>query len=220
MVAADLVEVVVLAAGPDALLHGGRPAARRRLLAHEVGLERHHAGDGEQQRRGRAGSGWPTGTTVWPRSAKKPGRRVAQLVGGPWSAGQPTGGSCGPRRSGFDAGRGPAAAPAARLHARPSRCAPASIAVREIRAEGADGRRPWSESDPTPGFSRAAALAAASVAVRSDQRHADGEADHQPDEALGHRAAPFAHASEIAAGRPALAPVAGGQPLAPPGRPP
>ena len=46
--AADVVEVVVLAAGPHALLHRRRPAVRRRLLADEVRLERHHAGDREQ----------------------------------------------------------------------------------------------------------------------------------------------------------------------------
>ena len=49
--ASHLVEVVVLAAGPYALLDGDRPVPRRRLLAHEVRLERHHPGHREQQRR-------------------------------------------------------------------------------------------------------------------------------------------------------------------------
>ena len=48
---ADLVEVVVLAAGAHAFLHRDRPRPRRDLFAQEVGLERHHARDGEQQRR-------------------------------------------------------------------------------------------------------------------------------------------------------------------------
>ena len=48
--AADVVEVVVLAAGAHALLHRDRPRVRRRLVADEVRLERHHARDGEQQR--------------------------------------------------------------------------------------------------------------------------------------------------------------------------
>src|SRR5262249_45587573 len=43
-------EVVVLAAGADALLDRGGAAVRRGLVAHEVGLERHHARVGEQQR--------------------------------------------------------------------------------------------------------------------------------------------------------------------------
>ena len=41
--AADVVEVVVLAAGPDALLARRGPRVRRRLLAGEVRLERDHA---------------------------------------------------------------------------------------------------------------------------------------------------------------------------------
>ena len=41
--AADVVEVVVLAAGAHALLHRRRPPVRRRLVADEVRLERHHA---------------------------------------------------------------------------------------------------------------------------------------------------------------------------------
>ena len=48
-VAADLLEVGVLAAGPHALLHGGGPGERRLLLAEEVGLERHHARHREEQ---------------------------------------------------------------------------------------------------------------------------------------------------------------------------
>ena len=46
--AADVVEVVVLAAGADALLDRDRARVRRRLVADEVGLERHHARDGEE----------------------------------------------------------------------------------------------------------------------------------------------------------------------------
>ena len=57
--AADLVEVVVLAAGPHALLDGRRPAVGRLLVTDEVGLERHHARVGEQQGVVREGSGSP-----------------------------------------------------------------------------------------------------------------------------------------------------------------
>jgi hypothetical protein len=50
--AADVVEVVVLAAGPGALLRADRPGLYGgHLVADEVRLERHHAGDGEQHRR-------------------------------------------------------------------------------------------------------------------------------------------------------------------------
>ena len=48
--AADVVEVVVLPAGPGALLAGGGPLERCRLVAGEVGLERNHPGNREQQR--------------------------------------------------------------------------------------------------------------------------------------------------------------------------
>ncbi len=44
---ADLLDVE----GADALLHAGRPRIGRRLPAGQVRDERHHAGDGEQQRR-------------------------------------------------------------------------------------------------------------------------------------------------------------------------
>ena len=47
--ATDLVEVVVLAPGPHALLHGYGPRERGLLLAGEVRLEGHHPGHGEQQ---------------------------------------------------------------------------------------------------------------------------------------------------------------------------
>ena len=49
--ASDLVEVVVLAAGTNTLLHRDGARERRRLLSGEVGLERHHPGHGEEQRR-------------------------------------------------------------------------------------------------------------------------------------------------------------------------
>ena len=49
--AANVVEVVVLASGPGALLAGGGPFERCRLIAGEVRLERNHAGNREQQRR-------------------------------------------------------------------------------------------------------------------------------------------------------------------------
>ena len=49
--AADVVEVVVLATGAGALLRADRTLERRRLVADEVRLERHHACDGEQHRR-------------------------------------------------------------------------------------------------------------------------------------------------------------------------
>ena len=48
--AADVVEVVVLAAGAHALLDRGGAGVRRVLVAHEVGLERDHARVGEQER--------------------------------------------------------------------------------------------------------------------------------------------------------------------------
>ena len=47
--ASDLVEIVVFATCPNTLLDGHRPGIGRRLLAGEVGLEGHHAGDREQQ---------------------------------------------------------------------------------------------------------------------------------------------------------------------------
>ena len=47
---AHLVQVVVLAAGPKALLNRHGPWPRGGLLAYEVGLERNHAGHREQQR--------------------------------------------------------------------------------------------------------------------------------------------------------------------------
>ncbi len=50
-VLADVVEVVVLAAGADALLRVGRALVGRLLGAEEVRLELVHAGVGEQQRR-------------------------------------------------------------------------------------------------------------------------------------------------------------------------
>ena len=49
--AADVVEVVVLAARPHALLHVRGPLERGRLVAGEVRLERHHPGHREQHRR-------------------------------------------------------------------------------------------------------------------------------------------------------------------------
>ena len=55
-VGADDVDV----GGPEALLDGGGPGPGRRLLAQEVGLEGHHAGDGEEDRgvvRDQAGRG-------------------------------------------------------------------------------------------------------------------------------------------------------------------
>ena len=70
--AADVVEVVVLAAGPGALLHADGPLVGRRLVAREVRLERHHAGHREQHRRivrDEAGR-WHDRCA---RSAKKPG---------------------------------------------------------------------------------------------------------------------------------------------------
>jgi hypothetical protein len=48
---AHVVEVVVLPAGTCALLRSGRPLVGRRLVAGEVRLERHHAGDGEEHGR-------------------------------------------------------------------------------------------------------------------------------------------------------------------------
>ncbi len=48
---ADIVEVVVLAAGTGALLRADGAGVRRDLVADEVRLERHHAGDREHDRR-------------------------------------------------------------------------------------------------------------------------------------------------------------------------
>src|SRR5947209_3111047 len=48
---ADVLEVVVLAACPDALLAGGRAHVVALLLAEEDGLELHHARVGEEERR-------------------------------------------------------------------------------------------------------------------------------------------------------------------------
>ena len=49
--APDVVEIVVLAAGAGALLRADGARVRRHLVADEVGLERHHAGDREHHRR-------------------------------------------------------------------------------------------------------------------------------------------------------------------------
>ena len=48
---ADILEIVVLAAGAHRLLRGGRPRERRLGTAGEIVLERDHAGIGEHQRR-------------------------------------------------------------------------------------------------------------------------------------------------------------------------
>ena len=48
-IATHLFEITVLASGAHAFLHGGGSGERRELLTEEVGLERHHAGHGEQQ---------------------------------------------------------------------------------------------------------------------------------------------------------------------------
>ncbi len=47
---ADVLEVVVLAAGAHAALHGGGAGVAARIAAEEHVLELHHAGVGEQQR--------------------------------------------------------------------------------------------------------------------------------------------------------------------------
>ena len=47
--ATHLIEVVVLATGPDALLDGDSPRPWCRLLTHEVRLEWHHPGHGEKE---------------------------------------------------------------------------------------------------------------------------------------------------------------------------
>ena len=49
--ATHIVEVVVFAAGPDALLHADCAVVRRGFLSHEIRLERHHPGHGEHDRR-------------------------------------------------------------------------------------------------------------------------------------------------------------------------
>ena len=77
----DLVQVVVLAAGPQALLHRHGPWPRGGLLAHEVGLERHHAGHREQQRgvMGQEVAGW---LVVMPVGDEEVDEGTAQAVGG------------------------------------------------------------------------------------------------------------------------------------------
>ena len=79
--ATDVVEVVVLAAGAGALLHGHRSRVRRSLVAGEVRLERHHAGHREQDRRivrDQAGRG----NRRVPALGEEGAERSAQLVGG------------------------------------------------------------------------------------------------------------------------------------------
>ncbi len=81
---ADIVQVVVLAAGADALLRGRGARARAGLLdAGEDVLERHHAGIDEQQRRGRsAGPAGPRARRRGRPSAKK----SRKWVGSRWMA--------------------------------------------------------------------------------------------------------------------------------------
>ena len=69
--AADVVEVIVFASGPDTLLHGRGAWVGRRFLTHEVGLERDHAGDREQDALVVRDQARASGTTVCPRAAKK-----------------------------------------------------------------------------------------------------------------------------------------------------
>jgi hypothetical protein len=83
--AADGVEVVVLAAGPDAALDGGRPGGRpgHGLLAEEIGDERHHARVGEHGRAGvRRDQAARRDDRVLP-GGEEVGPGAAQLGGGP-----------------------------------------------------------------------------------------------------------------------------------------
>ncbi len=87
----------MLAAGARALLRADRPLERRRLVADEVRLERHHAGDVEQHRRvvrDQAGRGDRRVAAC----GEEVDERLAELVGGARGAvigaGEPT---CGPR---------------------------------------------------------------------------------------------------------------------------
>ncbi len=57
--AADVVEIVVLAAGAGALLRADGPGVGRHFVTDEIALERHHSGNREHDRRDRAGSGLP-----------------------------------------------------------------------------------------------------------------------------------------------------------------
>ena len=72
----------------EALLAGGQAVVRRRLLAHEVRLERVHARRREQDATGRAAAGTsePDGRRRWSCASKKRQERLADLVrphGGP-----------------------------------------------------------------------------------------------------------------------------------------
>ena len=102
--AADVVEVVVLAAGPRRTSAPSRRAwYGRLLLAEEVRHELHHPRDGEQRPSGGAGSGWPTARACGRRSAKKPvkARRSSFAVRASAWSDQPTGAVRG-RPGGFE----------------------------------------------------------------------------------------------------------------------
>ena len=89
--APDELDVVVLAPDAHALLHRRGPRVRRRLLAQEVRHELVHPRVGEQRRGGWCGIRPAEGTTVCPRSAKKPvNARRSWLAS--MTAAQPTGG--------------------------------------------------------------------------------------------------------------------------------
>ena len=82
-VLADVLEVVVLAAGPDALLGVGRPRVGARAPAQEDVLELVHPRVGEQQRRDRrAARPATTARTVWPRFDEEVDELLADLRGG------------------------------------------------------------------------------------------------------------------------------------------
>jgi len=67
---ADIVEVVVLAAGAHAFLCGDGTDIGTLVLAGEHALELHHARIGEEQRGSLRGTSGEDGTGSWPRSRK------------------------------------------------------------------------------------------------------------------------------------------------------
>ena len=79
--AADILEIVVLAARADTLLGGGRPDVLAALLAEEHALELHHAGIGEERASGPdAGTREEERTTVWPLFVEVVEKAVAEIV--------------------------------------------------------------------------------------------------------------------------------------------
>ena len=178
----DLVEVVVLAPGPHALLHRDGPRPGRRLLAEEVGLERHHARDGEQQRSGRAGSGWPRARPCGPAPRRSRGRPCAARWR-PWSA-QPTGAALTGARSGH--GRPPVRAWSCSCSSA-SRCGhgrrPSSTALRRSTP---NSRTACDQIARHPLRAEAVGAPPQPPLGAQHQGGADGDPEQQPEQALEH----------------------------------